>query len=178
MNISNSECSSGCESGWTMYFDQLSNSTNHYNRASNNYNYQEKGGAYVYDDQEDENLSMVSDASSGPPQFQDECENYASDEQKKNSNQKKKMTEKRGKQRSLYLDDTASSPMFRFSKDNVAYSDIYTSMEHVPGFSQGPSAPDFEGDSITKKHFGFFKSSAEGKKASGKSSNFLGKKRQ
>lgn len=27
MNKSNSECSSGCESGWTMYLDQSSNST-------------------------------------------------------------------------------------------------------------------------------------------------------
>ncbi|CAI9763069.1 unnamed protein product [Fraxinus pennsylvanica] len=177
MNISNSECSSGCESGWTMYLDQLSNSTNHYNRASDNYSYREKG-AYVYDGQEDENLSMVSDASSGPPQFQDDCENYVSDEQKKNSNQKKKMKQKRGKQQNLYLDDTASSPMFHFCKDNVAYSDIHTSMEHAPGFSQGLPAPDFEADSIAKKHFGFFKSSAEGKKASGKSSSFLGKKRQ
>ncbi|XP_022843899.1 uncharacterized protein LOC111367320 isoform X2 [Olea europaea var. sylvestris] len=167
MNISNSECSSGCESGWTMYLDQLSNSTNHYNRAGD-----------VYDDQDDENLSMVSDASSGPPQFEDNCENYASDEQKKNGNHKKKMTQKRGKQQSLYLDDTASSPMFRFSKDNVAYSHIHTSLEHVPGFSQGPSVPDFGGDSITKKHFGFFKSSAERKKASGKLSNFPGKKKQ
>ncbi|KAL2505709.1 hypothetical protein Adt_21330 [Abeliophyllum distichum] len=171
MNTSNSECSSGCESGWTMYLDQVSNSTNNYNRAFENYNYQEKGGVYVYDDQEDENLSMVSDASSGPPQFQD----YASDEQKKNTNQKKKMKQKRGKSQSLYLDDTASSsPFFHFSKDNVAYSDIHTSMEH----SQGLSTPDFEGDSTTKKHLGFFKSSAEGKKVSGKSGSFIGKKRQ
>ncbi|CAI9777192.1 unnamed protein product [Fraxinus pennsylvanica] len=178
MNTSNSECSSGCESGWTMYLDQVSNSTNYYNGAFDNYNYQEKGGAYVYGDQEDENLSMVSDASSGPPQFQDYCENYAFDEQKKNSNQQKKMKQKKGKSQSLYLDDTASSPMFHFSKDNVAYSDIHTSMEHGLGCSQGHPTPDFEGNLKMKKHIDFFKSSAEGKKASGKSGSFLGKKRQ
>ncbi|XP_022870892.1 uncharacterized protein LOC111390125 isoform X2 [Olea europaea var. sylvestris] len=174
MNTSNSECSSGCESGWTMYWDQLSNSTNYYNRAFDNYKYQEKGGAYVYDDQEDENLSMISDASSGPPQpqIQDYFENHASNEQKKNSNQKKIMKQKKAKSQSLYLDDTASSPIFHFSKDNVAYSGIHTSIEHGPGFSQGLATADFE------KHLDFFKSSAEGKKASGKSGSFRGKKRQ
>lgn len=126
MNISTSECSSGCESGWTMYLDQLSNSTDPYSRAFVQ-NYEGKAAYVNYEDQEDEDLSMVSDASSGPPHFH-EYENGAVDtqyygyspsvsEDKKKSKQKSKSKETRAmKQQNLCLDDTASSPVFHFSQ--------------------------------------------------------------
>ncbi|GFY85960.1 hypothetical protein Acr_04g0006980 [Actinidia rufa] len=67
MNISISECSSGCESGWTMYLDQSSNSGDHLQKSGCGYE-----AANVEDYDEDEDLSMVSDASSGPPHFQED----------------------------------------------------------------------------------------------------------
>ncbi|XP_075483856.1 protein SOB FIVE-LIKE 5-like [Primulina tabacum] len=127
MNVSNSECSSGCESGWTVYLDQTSNSTDKYTRVLvKNEN----------PDQEDEDLSMVSDASSGPPQFQ-EYENYAGSgknlqlfhgyydqspmpENKKKSKQNNKSKAKElmrvKKQENFCLDDTATSPLPHFAK--------------------------------------------------------------
>ncbi|KAI3460142.1 hypothetical protein Pfo_016805 [Paulownia fortunei] len=190
MNISTSEYSSGCESGWTMYLDQLSNSTDPYSTAL--VTNCEGKGTYVNEDQEDEDLSMVSDASSGPPHFHT-YENCAVDNQyygytssvsedKKQSKQKSKTKEPRAKkQQNLCLDDTASSSIFHFSQamfiiefqDNVPPSDNHNSVEHVPGFSQVFSAAHFEGESITKKHLGFFKSSTKGK-----SGSLLGRKRQ
>ncbi|KAI3465250.1 hypothetical protein Pfo_021913, partial [Paulownia fortunei] len=142
MNISTSELSSGCESGWTMYWDQLSNSIDPYSRDFVQ-NYEGKG-AQVNEDQEDEDLSMVSDASSGPPHLHG---NYAGDSQfygyassvsedKKKSKQKSKTKEPMVKKQHNYcLDDTASSPIFHFS----------------------------QGEPIPKKHLGFFKSSTKGK---------------
>ncbi|KAL0361077.1 UNVERIFIED_CONTAM: hypothetical protein Sradi_3792200, partial [Sesamum radiatum] len=77
MNTSTSGCSSGCESGWTMYLDQLSNSTDQYRRAFLQ-NYKEKGEHVSREAEEAEDLSMVSDASSGPPHLH---EHYAGENQ-------------------------------------------------------------------------------------------------
>ncbi|PIN03231.1 hypothetical protein CDL12_24252 [Handroanthus impetiginosus] len=166
MNISTSECSSGCESGWTMYLDQRStNSTDPYFR-------EQKGATFVNeDDQEDEDLSMVSDASSGPPHCH-HYENYpvqthyydyqsSVSEDKRKSKQKSTKT-KEEKQNNLCLDDTASSPIFHYSQDNVPPPDNHKS-----------SGSHFEGESKQKKHLGFFKSSTKGK-----SGSLLGRKRQ
>lgn len=121
MNISTSECSSGCESGWTTYLDQLSNSTDPYSRAFGA-NCEGKEAYVVDDDQEDEDLSMVSDASSGPPHFF--YENYPVQTQYYGnisavSEDKKKIKKKSckpKKQQNLCLDDTASSSIFHFSQ--------------------------------------------------------------
>lgn len=123
MDLSASECSSGCESGWTRYLDQFSNTTDPYGRG-----FGEGKGEYVDEEQDDENLSMVSDASSGPPHFQ-EYQNYAFEnqsygscpsvsEEKKKNKQKSRAKETRGKkQQSLsFDDDTASSPICHFSQ--------------------------------------------------------------
>ncbi|XP_073032458.1 protein SOB FIVE-LIKE 5-like [Primulina eburnea] len=168
MNVSNSECSSGCESGWTMYLDQTSNFTGKYTRVL---------VKNVNPDQEDEDLSMVSDASSGPPQFQ-EHENYAGgknlqlfhgyDESSMTENKRKSKQNKSiateltrvKKQESFGLNDTATSPLPHFAQDNLAPSG------HLQEFSA-------EGEPITKKHSGFFKSSTKGK-----SSTLLGRKKQ
>ncbi|XP_073272877.1 protein SOB FIVE-LIKE 5-like isoform X1 [Primulina huaijiensis] len=187
MNISTSECSSECESGWTMYLDQTSNSTDRFTRDFSK-NWEENAAdSYAYQDQEDdEDLSMVSDASSGPPPHLQEYENYAAegrggggekqffrgyassvseDSNKKKIKQKSKAKETRDYQRqqNFCLADTAISPVFHFPQDNVAPS----------GFSQVFSAANFENESIPKKQTGFLKSSTNGK-----SGSFLGRKRQ
>ncbi|XP_022844020.1 uncharacterized protein LOC111367398 isoform X3 [Olea europaea var. sylvestris] len=173
MNISNSECSSGCESGWTMYFDQNSNYAGRYNPGfgwpvDEDY---PKGSAYANKDTEGEDLSMVSDASSGPPIFIEYSES-ADGRQKKNK-QKKKTKD----QPNLHLDDTASSPVFHFSQDHVGSFNNHTAKEYVPYFSQGSSVANFEGESTRKKHLNFLKSSKKGKSASGKSEGLMGRKK-
>ncbi|KAK4352205.1 hypothetical protein RND71_027723 [Anisodus tanguticus] len=183
MNISGSECSSGCESGWTMYLDQLSNSADQYNRRNITYNHEIYGMGkteYVDEDQEDEDMSMVSDASSGPPHFH---EDYCFDENgyifypsaaTENTKVKEKggKKEQKVKKQNLYLDDTASSPSSNFPKDNI-YNDR-NSMEMVTGFSETHS----KGKSVLGKHFGFLKTSVRGRTSSEKSSGLKGRKRQ
>ncbi|XP_055834495.1 protein SOB FIVE-LIKE 5-like isoform X2 [Solanum dulcamara] len=186
MNISGSECSSGCESGWTMYLDQFSNSADQYNNRrdiSNNNEYGIYKTEYVNDeDQEDEDMSMVSDASSGPPHFHQEyCfdrNGYifypsAPSENTKKANEKRKINEQKVKKQSLYLDDTASSPFSNFPKDERCYNDR-NSMEMVTGFSETHS----KGKSVLGKHFGFLKTSVSGRTSSEKSSGLKGRKRQ
>ncbi|CAH1426102.1 unnamed protein product [Lactuca virosa] len=94
-----SECSSECGSGWTLYLghsiytlDPLQNS--------------------IYDE-EDDDMSMVSDASSGPPHVQEqECDNNGVNET--------------GFQRQIQyfpsiLDDTTTSPFFEFPMWEIAH---------------------------------------------------------
>ncbi|KAL1564731.1 protein SOB FIVE-LIKE 5-like [Salvia divinorum] len=154
MNASTSNYTSGCESGWTMYLDQISNSnpytTDFYTR------YEEKGG---YDDDEDQ--SMVSDASSGPPPHSAAYYSCTAAEDKKNK-KKRADTKKEPKQKQTpCLDDTASSSILHFSQ----------SQGNVP--PDDYSAAHFEGESVTKKRLGFFKSSRKGK-----SGSVAGRKRQ
>lgn len=179
MNTSTSEYSSGCESGWTMYLDQNSNSTDPYSRGYAYDQYEEKGAyAYTIHEEDDEDLSMVSDASSGPPHYRhyDNSQyygGYVSEDKTKSMTTTKTKTKtksnsrKEPKQQSLCLDDTASSSIFHFSQDNVPHSDDHNSVGNVY------SASHFEGESITKKRLSFFKSSTKGK-----SGNLLGRKRQ
>ncbi|KAF3666098.1 protein SOB FIVE-LIKE 5 [Capsicum chacoense] len=188
MNISGSECSSGCESGWTMYLDQLSNSADQYNTRDFSNNNNNQYGIYktqyvVDEDQEDEDMSMVSDASSGPPHFHEEqyCfdENgyifypSAASESTKKANEKRKIKEQKVKKQNVYLDDTASSPFSNLPKDDRFYNDR-TSMEMVTGFSGTHS----KGKSALGKHFGFLKTSVSGRSSSEKSSGLKGRKRQ
>ncbi|CAN4122545.1 unnamed protein product [Withania somnifera] len=184
MNISGSECTSGCESGWTMYLDQLSNSADQYNRRdfSNKNHYGIYKTEYVDEDQEDEDMSMVSDASSGPPHFHEEqyCFNEngysfypSASENTKKTKEKRKIKDQNMKKQNLYLDDTASSPFSTFPKDDRCYNDR-TSMEMVTGFSGTHS----KGKSVLGKHFGFLKTSVSGRSSSEKSSGLKGRKRQ
>ncbi|PSS31497.1 GTP pyrophosphokinase [Actinidia chinensis var. chinensis] len=166
MNISISECSSGCESGWTMYLDQSSNSGDQLQKSGCGYE-----AANVEDYDEDEDLSMVSDASSGPPHFQEDedlfdesgyvCSSVSEQPNKRKT--KKKITEQRSKQMNPNLDDTASSPI----KKHIAKPPNGASVEHTTGFSQGFSATHFKGKSTLQKKLGFLHSSVPGKPASG-----------
>lgn len=77
MNVLDSECSSGCESGWTLYLEQSFHSPNKgsgFLGKSSNFCYKVEDKAGIEqveeidedEDEEVEDLSMVSDASSGP----------------------------------------------------------------------------------------------------------------
>ncbi|RRT46859.1 hypothetical protein B296_00050657 [Ensete ventricosum] len=68
-----SDCSSGCQSGWTMYLEQ---SSSEFCKTV----VDEKAGSYEHEEkeEEEEGLSMVSDASSGPPQLRLEDDEHHS----------------------------------------------------------------------------------------------------
>lgn len=119
MVAADSECSSGCESGWTLY---LENSFLPSCKAEKSL--KQKQQETEEEEEEEEDLSMVSDASSGPPNFhQDEEYGHniinGSYYYAPISNPKRqKPKDKKQKQLSV-LDDTASSPIFDFS--NVSF---------------------------------------------------------
>lgn len=153
MSISASESSSGCESGWTLYLDQSSSiPATQWQKAK-------------LEDENDEDLSMVSDASSGPPHLQEEEDDEesfngnglfssppAESALAKKSNKNQKIVKKQGKQKRLNLDDTASSHDLSFSKKNLNQSKKNGSM----GFS---ATTQYKGKSALSKPFGFFNSS-------------------
>ncbi|KAK4739903.1 hypothetical protein R3W88_003600 [Solanum pinnatisectum] len=159
MMAGNSECSSGCESGWTLYLE-------------NSYLTSCKGEKSLKQKQEteeaeEEDLSMVSDASSGPPNFHQEeayghntiingGHYYAPISNPKRQKAKDKKQKQKQKQLSV-LDDTASSPIFDFSNNN--FSNINNTTKSVENnvldFSQGYSATHFQG----QEHYGYFQSS-------------------
>ncbi|XP_042058851.1 protein SOB FIVE-LIKE 5-like [Salvia splendens] len=131
----NEECSSGCESGWTLYLQQSSISTDespeHQTKRSN----------------EDEDLSMVSDASSGPPPQLHEEEgcggndkngclfNYTTTLAKPLS----KTRENRCRKKVQELDDTASSQLYNKTRSQASVENV-VEME----YSQGYSSTQFE----------------------------------
>lgn len=129
--MSTSECSSGCESGWTAYLDQSSNSTYDMYRS-------ERSKRVTLRD-EDEDLSMVSDASSGPrhDNYHEEKDNncfrnfsylVSASEQGKIRKCDTKIKENKGKFiEDCCLDDTASSHVLSFSKASLLPSSLFCS---------------------------------------------------
>ena len=127
-----SECSSGCESGWTLYLDHSFLSSH---RGNGFVDGEVKRGKHEVEEEEEEeveeeDLSMVSDASSGPPHFQED-EGYCNDDNGcfyppsmaatlvKHNGKRQKVRTHRGRveqEDPSFLDDTASSPIFNFSK--------------------------------------------------------------
>ncbi|KAK5824012.1 hypothetical protein PVK06_018775 [Gossypium arboreum] len=107
MNISLSQCgSNGCESGWTFYLYQSS----YYSQTQRpNEEYVGKGGIFMAEEAAEVDLSMVSDASSGPKHYYDDYD-QCSGPVKKRSKAKKKIKEHG------VDDDTATSPLTSFSK--------------------------------------------------------------
>ncbi|KAI8547027.1 hypothetical protein RHMOL_Rhmol07G0163900 [Rhododendron molle] len=119
-----SECSSGCESGWTLYLENSFLSPYALKRRKT-----EKQS--VSEDEEEEDLSMVSDASSGPRIFHEECFGNAGygffchapldaalpknrgKREKKRGNRRREVEE----DDPSVLDDTASSPICNFSQE-------------------------------------------------------------
>ncbi|KAL9317327.1 hypothetical protein ACSQ67_013844 [Phaseolus vulgaris] len=170
MNTFGSEIrSSGCESGWTLYLD-------HSFLNQNASSHQHKDKRFKDEDSGEEDLSMLSDASSGPPHFphydsyfnQDVngCFYSASKAVKLAKSAKKKQKVKENQhledQHPTFLHDTASSPVFDFSTENVTRGNQQTSVGSVVDYSQGSSATYFEGrSSFQEEHFGFLQSKNE-----------------
>ncbi|XP_042494622.1 protein SOB FIVE-LIKE 5-like [Macadamia integrifolia] len=197
MNIGwGSECCSGCESGWTMYLDQYSSPSANpckvggggFGHPLGIYGKGDTGkDAKVDDDgvaepEEEEDLSMVSDASSGPPHFhEDEEDNYSYDEnayfcsstaalEKKTGRRGKILEHRHQRHPSSFLDDTASSPIVSLSKNNLTLTENQASGENV--LSQGFSGNHFKGKSSFQKHFSFLPA---GKSSSSKTSYLQGR---
>ncbi|PIA29406.1 hypothetical protein AQUCO_06000049v1 [Aquilegia coerulea] len=185
MNGFGSECSSGCESGWTMYLDH-SSQRNCGGFVDENGFFCEEYKAKEYKEEEDEeDLSMVSDASSGPPhchedeEFCDENGCFSSSvssatalAKKTNKRQKiKSPTKNLQQQQQQYhsvLDDTASSAIFSFSKSNVTLTKQQASRDNVIDFSQGFSATQFNERYTFQRNPDFLQSSLPGKTTSAK----------
>uniref|UniRef100_A0A5B6YS84 Uncharacterized protein n=1 Tax=Davidia involucrata TaxID=16924 RepID=A0A5B6YS84_DAVIN len=176
-----SECSSGCESGWTLYLEHSVLSSYISHRGNE---FVDERGVFAeekrakYEDEE-ENLSMVSDASSGPPHFNEDELDYDSGcfyhapidaTMPKNSGKKEKIKEHRHQkvqEQSSFLDDTASSPIFNFSNNNYRPTSNQASMDNIL---------DFEGRSAFHGQFGFYQSSLSGNQL--QQNQWFGGKRQ
>jgi hypothetical protein len=138
-----SECSSGCQSGWTMYLDQSSYSNQ--NHA-------------LDEEEEEEDLSMLSDASSGPsPLFHEEVNLhesralfYAKDYSKKSRLQSEKQ---RKSSPNSYLDDTASSPFYDHKFNNGAMD---PALHVMVDFSSASSTTQFKVTSLHQNIYDSF----------------------
>ncbi|XP_042442736.1 protein SOB FIVE-LIKE 5-like [Zingiber officinale] len=164
-----SECSSGCQSGWTAYLDHSS--------CGSSLSLEYKKGDDSLEEVEEEDLSMVSDASSGPPHFleQDElslrCINSRTclegNGLAKCGSAKKRRVEPEQQCQEHYsslLDDTASSPLLGQPKAILAGEDssscMKTPMEGDLEFSGGFSATHFKRNNTTEKQMGFLQSTS------------------
>ncbi|XP_047938000.1 protein SOB FIVE-LIKE 5-like isoform X2 [Salvia hispanica] len=147
----NQECSSGCESGWTLYFQQS------YKTEDDSPEPRTKRST----EEDDEDLSMLSDASSGPPQVHEEegsCyDNYATLSQPSSERKKKRANRCRKKvpERSSLLDDTASSSLYGYCNKTRRQA----SVENVVEYSQGYSSTQFEvRPTYVEEHYDFLQS--------------------
>lgn len=157
------ECSSGCESGWTMYLDQScgkpisvpSKRADFHGMFEEDEREDDKEeilGGFGEEEEEEDDLSMISDASSGPPQFH---EDDYSDETRfffsassaalmKNNSREGRARAEKQVETSPFLDDTASSHVFSFSKSNFNLTSKQSSVEDALDFSIGFSATNFK----------------------------------
>lgn len=143
-----SECSSGCESGWTLYFEHSMNPSRTKRPfldegvapsfQKNAYYRKNQAEEKEEDEEVEKDMSMVSDASSGPPNFNDDteegehatyfnngvCNNLypKTDHQGRHSTSVKCTTSgesnkspRHQHEQPASLDDTASSPMINFT---------------------------------------------------------------
>ncbi|XP_028079343.1 uncharacterized protein LOC114281100 [Camellia sinensis] len=147
--LPSSECSSGCESGWTLYLEHSFLSSNPSNRNNNEFvdgkGIYSKGKRSLKNEDEEEDLSMVSDASSGPQNFHEDeyygngsngCLNNAPIDAtlRKKSGKRKKNREnpsRKVQEHPSFLDDTASSTVFNFSQRNFTHQQPSFKGEHV-----------------------------------------------
>ncbi|XP_055808661.1 protein SOB FIVE-LIKE 5-like isoform X2 [Solanum dulcamara] len=160
--FADSECSSGCESGWTLYLENSILPPLTCCKAN-------KLEKFVMTEQEEEDLSMVSDASSGPPHFCEE-EDYGHSNRgffshapinvtlPKCNPKKQKAKEKL---QACALDDTASSPTFGLiSNNNFRITNDTASVDNnILDFSQGHSTTHLQRRSTYQEQYGFFQSS-------------------
>ncbi|KAK7383235.1 hypothetical protein VNO78_28909 [Psophocarpus tetragonolobus] len=175
MDISASQYSSASESGWTHYLDQSSLSENYFQRKGGVVECEGKG-ARMEDSEED--LSMVSDASSGPPHYDNECycQNwYSSLSCTTKESQKKKVKEYGRSKQPSPLDDTASSPFFNCPKESHKKQDSFSgngAVESALDFSRCVSATRIKRKTKFQKHFSLLERSLAGKLASEEQGGF------
>jgi hypothetical protein len=128
MDISASKYSGATsESGWTQYLSQSSISESYFQRKDGHVGYEENGTRFNVEEKFEEDLSMVSDASSGPPHYDNEyyCDLSSTTKESLKKNNVKKYD--RISQQPSLLDDTASSPFFTCPKKNhkVNVTDLF-----------------------------------------------------
>ncbi|XP_075488469.1 protein SOB FIVE-LIKE 5-like [Primulina tabacum] len=180
--------SSGCESGWTLYLGHSSASPQALSNQEHDFFGAGRNRVY-HEVEEDEDLSMVSDASSGPPHLNEE-DSYGSTGKDNNGgcfypyeninesalsgkNLKRQKTEEnrrrikdinKDQSSSNLLDDTASSPFFGFSTERLTHTrSRQASMENELEYSQGYSTTHFEGRAPNyHETFDFFQSPVSG----------------
>ncbi|CAN8327334.1 unnamed protein product [Cochlearia groenlandica] len=156
---------SGCESGWTLYLDHSVYSSSSpscfeiRNRSKDSW-YQNYVHNQEQEDDEEDDLSMISDASSGPRNI------YVEDSVKKISNVgSKKQSKKENKRRdyeklnSINLDDTASSHMLQKSVGGNKIEQKF--QESTLDYSQGFSATDHFQDktAFQEEQYGYLQNS-------------------
>ncbi|KAL2349540.1 hypothetical protein Fmac_003540 [Flemingia macrophylla] len=167
MNALASECSSGCESGWTLYLEHSFQLNQNVSSHTTSQFIGEEDEGFCYDKEkgkkeetEEEDLSMVSDASSGPPNLPDAQDNggfYSASEvamANLSKRSKKRQKVKENQHLPSFLDDTASSPVFDFSMNNATLTNQQTSTESMLDYPQGFSATYYEERSSLQDHFG------------------------
>lgn len=123
------EFSSGCESGWTMYLGQSAEELTSVSARND-----ATGGCYQ-EVEDVEDLSMVSDASSGPPVFHEEEEeeqNYCKENVQQKNGQWKKIQRKGGERHNTVLDDTASSHALGFFKVSMGKNWVVLNSRYIP----------------------------------------------
>ncbi|KAJ8548151.1 hypothetical protein K7X08_021387 [Anisodus acutangulus] len=161
--FADSECSSGCESDWTFYLENsvLPPLTSY---KANKFSPLCEAENFAKREQEEEDLSMVSDASSGPPHFCEE-ENYGQNNGSfffdapinvtlPKSNPKRHKAKE--KQQPSALDDTASFPIFDFNSNKFTMTNDTASVDNVLYFPQGHSTTHFQRRSTYQEQYGFF----------------------
>lgn len=168
MDIAASEWSAGCESGWTVYLEE---SYIPRNSIIDDYHQNYRVNSTQNDDDGEEDLSMVSDASSGPPHFHQEddeqsdsrssrynnnCYSTAFEKSSKKSDKRSKKSSKEHKKVSskhqhlqYHLDDTASSP-------TIIHSKMYAASPSTMEFSQSMSGTHYQGNSSFSNHYDAF----------------------
>ncbi|XP_019441524.1 PREDICTED: uncharacterized protein LOC109346428 isoform X2 [Lupinus angustifolius] len=170
MNALTSESSSGCESGWTLYLEH-SYRASQFISGSDRFYEEQKDKRTKEEDYGEEDLSMVSDASSGPPHLQYDEVHF--NEQDKNggfysesnavklskSGKKKQKVKENHHNLPSFLHDTASSCVSDFSNNEVAVNNQRSSTESMQDYSQGFSANYCKGRSTFHQHLSFIEPS-------------------
>ncbi|CAK9312505.1 unnamed protein product [Citrullus colocynthis] len=152
-NFSGSHCNnSGDESGWTMYFEDSIETEGRFRGGVVDYGGGEK-------EEEEGDLSMISDASSGPRNGyyeENNCQSVRRSGGKSAAGKSKWKQEMGRRNQHSCLDDTASSPVFGLSKTRE--TNPYRNeglVENVKEFSQTHSRKQHG-----KKQTSFFQSSS------------------
>lgn len=116
--FSDSHYNSGCESGWTMYFEESFETDGRFRRSAVDY-----GGVGRKEEEEEVveegDLSMISDASSGPRNgyyYEENCQSVQRNVKESAAERSKRKEEMGRRNQHSCLDDTASSPVFGLSE--------------------------------------------------------------